>query len=172
VQYVWKKIKYSKRLLRSAFLWNAKYYSKIDFCVHPVWTSLVDLLLFSMCRFLLVLFALQLESTAAFLQRFGIYVFAFCMQTQTFEKSWEHAKDFYSCCVGLEKVNDRIPREKLCWVLREYDVNGRLLMTLKPLYSCSKVYVRFDGAKSQPFIYVTELNHNRSYKSICPCRRS
>jgi len=41
--------------------------------------------------------------------------------------------------------------ESLGWVLRDYGVDGRLLLPLKSLYSCSEVYVRVDGVKSQPF---------------------
>jgi len=29
------------------------------------------------------------------------------------EKSWEHAKDVYTCFVDLGKVYSRVPREKL-----------------------------------------------------------
>jgi len=30
-----------------------------------------------------------------------------------FEKSWEHAKDIYTCFVDLEKAYVRVPRKKL-----------------------------------------------------------
>jgi len=36
-------------------------------------------------------------------------------------------------------------------VLREYGVDGRLLLAVKSLYSCSKVCVRVGGVESQPF---------------------
>ena len=40
-----------------------------------------------------------------------------------------------------------VPREKLCGVLREYGVDGRLLLAIKSLYSCSEV--RVGGVKPQ-----------------------
>ena len=46
---------------------------------------------------------------------------------------------------------NRVPREKLWGALREYDVDGRLLLAVKSLYSCSEVCV-----------LVGELNHNCS----------
>jgi len=39
---------------------------------------------------------------------------------QIFKKSWEHAKDVYTCFVDLEKVYDRVPRENLWGVLWVY----------------------------------------------------
>jgi len=41
---------------------------------------------------------------------------------QIFEKSWEYAKDIYPCFVDLKKAYDRVPREKLWGMLREYGV--------------------------------------------------
>jgi len=45
---------------------------------------------------------------------------------QIFEKSCEYAKDVYTCFVNLWKAYDRVPREKLLGVVREYGVDGRL----------------------------------------------
>jgi len=36
-------------------------------------------------------------------------------------------------------------------MLREYGVDGRLSLAVKPLYSCSEERVPLDGVKSQPF---------------------
>jgi len=58
---------------------------------------------------------------------------------QIFEKSWEYAKNVYTCFVDLEKACDRVPREKICGELWEYGVDGRLLLAVKLLYSCSEV---------------------------------
>jgi len=43
--------------------------------------------------------------------------------------------------VDLAKAYDRVPREKLWVMLREYGVEGRLLLAVKSMYSCSKVCV-------------------------------
>jgi len=68
-----------------------------------------------------------------------------------FEKSWDFANDIYTCFVDLEKAYDRVPREKLWGVLREYGVDDRLLLAVKSLFFCSKVCVRVGRVKSQPF---------------------
>jgi len=51
------------------------------------------------------------------------------------------------------KAYDCVPGKKLWGVLREnsIDADGRLLLTIKPLHSCSKVCVRVGGFKLQPF---------------------
>jgi len=45
----------------------------------------------------------------------------------------------------------RVPREKLWGVLRDYDVDGCLMLAVKSPYSCSEDCVRVTGVKSQPF---------------------
>jgi len=67
-----------------------------------------------------------------------------------FEKFWECAKDVYACCVNLEKAYDWISHEKFWWVSWEYDVDSRLSLAFKTLYSCSKIWVCANGVKSQP----------------------
>ena len=66
-------------------------------------------------------------------------VFVPALQTEfslnIFEKSWEYAQDVYTCFVDLERAYERIPRENLWRVLREYGVDGRLLLAVKSLYS-------------------------------------
>jgi len=69
----------------------------------------------------------------------------------TFEKSWGYAKDVYTGFVDLEKPYDRVPREKLWGVVREYGDDGRLLLAGKSLYSCSDVCVHVGNVKSRPF---------------------
>ena len=44
---------------------------------------------------------------------------------QLFDKSWEFAKDVYTCFVDLKRAYDRVLREKLWGALREYGVDGR-----------------------------------------------
>ena len=70
---------------------------------------------------------------------------------QKFETSRECAKDVFTWFVDLEKAYDRVPCEKLRGVLREYGVDGRLLLAVKSLYPCSEVCVRVRKVKSRPF---------------------
>jgi len=85
----------------------------------------------------------------------AVFILAIVLQTKIslsskfFGKSWEYAKNFSTCFVDLEKAFDRVPREKFWGVLREYGIDGRLLLAVKSLYSCSEVCVRV--GKSPPF---------------------
>ena len=53
--------------------------------------------------------------------------------------------------VDLEKSYDRVPRDKLWKVLREYGVNGQLLCAIKSFYCRPEVCVRVNGKQSKPF---------------------
>ena len=46
---------------------------------------------------------------------------------------------------------DRVPRDKLWEVLREYGVNGQLLHAIKSFYCRPEVCVRVNGKQSKPF---------------------
>ena len=71
---------------------------------------------------------------------------------QIFEKSGEYGKDLFACSVDLEKAYDRIPRDKLWKVLREYaGVNSQLLRAIKSFYCRPEVFVRVNGKQSKPF---------------------
>ena len=70
---------------------------------------------------------------------------------QIFEKSWEFGKDLFACFVDLEKVYDRVPRDKLWKVLQEYGVDGQLLRAIKSFYCRPEVCVRVNGKQSKPF---------------------
>jgi len=50
----------------------------------------------------------------------------------------------FRCFVDLEKAYDGVPCEKLWGVLREYGVDGRLLLALESLYS-SQTFVPLSG---------------------------
>lgn len=67
------------------------------------------------------------------------------------EGAWEYAHPVYMCFVDLEKAYDRVPREKLWEVLREYGVRGSLLRAIQSLYSQSESCVRVLGSQSVPF---------------------
>ena len=76
---------------------------------------------------------------------------------QIFEKSWEYAKDVYTCFVYLEKAYDRVPREKVCGVLREHGVDTRLLLAIKSLYSWSAICFRVARVESRTFTVAVGL---------------
>ena len=69
-----------------------------------------------------------------------------------FEKSFDgDGKDLFACFVDLEKAYDRVPRDKLWKVLREYGVNGQLLLAVKSFYCRPEVWVWVNGKQSKPF---------------------
>jgi len=47
--------------------------------------------------------------------------------------------------------------------MREYSVDGRLLLTVKSLHSCSEVCVRIGGVKSQPFTVGNKVDREREF---------
>ena len=53
--------------------------------------------------------------------------------------------------VDLEKAYDRVLRNKVWKVLREYGVDGHLLRTIKSFYCRPEVFVRVNGKQSKPF---------------------
>uniref|UniRef100_A0A8D3C086 Reverse transcriptase domain-containing protein n=1 Tax=Scophthalmus maximus TaxID=52904 RepID=A0A8D3C086_SCOMX len=65
--------------------------------------------------------------------------------------AWEYAHPVYMCFVYLEKAYDRVPREILWEVLREYGVRGSLLGAIQSLYTQSNSCVRVLGSKSDSF---------------------
>ena len=73
-----------------------------------------------------------------------------CLQ-QVFEKSWQSAKEVYTCFVNLEKAYYRVPRDKLWAVLLEYDLRGQLLAAIKSLYKQSEVCVCVNGILMKTF---------------------
>ena len=67
---------------------------------------------------------------------------------QLSEKMIEKNKKMVLACVDLEKVYDRVGREKLWNVLKEYGVKGRLLRAIRSLYKKSEACVRVKGELS------------------------
>ena len=67
------------------------------------------------------------------------------------EKSWKYGKDLFVCFIDLEKAYDRVPRDKLWKVFREYGVNGQLLRAIKSFYCRPEVCVRVNCKQSKPF---------------------
>uniref|UniRef100_A0AAQ4PNU2 Reverse transcriptase domain-containing protein n=1 Tax=Gasterosteus aculeatus aculeatus TaxID=481459 RepID=A0AAQ4PNU2_GASAC len=65
--------------------------------------------------------------------------------------AWEYAHPVSMCFHDLEKAYDRVPREKLWEVLREYGVRGSLLGAIRSLYAQSESCVRVLGSKSKAF---------------------
>jgi len=62
-----------------------------------------------------------------------------------------------SAHVLLTSKKAYVTQEKYCGVLRENSVDGRLLLAVTLLYSCSEVCVRVFGVKSQQFTVGFEL---------------
>ena len=71
--------------------------------------------------------------------------------SRVLEGSWEFAQPVHMCFVDLEKAFDRVPRDILWRVLREYGVGGSLLRAVRSLYDRSKSLVRIAGSKSDLF---------------------
>jgi len=86
---------------------------------------------------------------------------------QIFEKTWEYAKDIYTCFVDFRKVHDRVPLEKRLGVLWEYGVDGRLLRQVTVFLLTIDVLV--GGVNSQPFTLILDsdkgvrCHHSSSY---------
>ena len=51
----------------------------------------------------------------------------------------------------MEKAYDRVPRDLLWSVLKEYGISGRLLAAIRSLYNNCKSHVRINGSKSDSF---------------------
>ena len=67
------------------------------------------------------------------------------------EGAWEFAHPVHMCFVDLEKAYDCVPRGILWGVLREYGVDGPLLVAIQSLYRRSLSLVRIAGNKSDLF---------------------
>ena len=67
------------------------------------------------------------------------------------QKLREYDKDLLACFVDLEKVYDRVPRDKLWKVLQDYGVDDQLLRAIKSFYCQPEVCVRVTGKQSKPF---------------------
>ncbi|CAF1534892.1 unnamed protein product [Adineta ricciae] len=70
---------------------------------------------------------------------------------QTIEKSWEYAKPIYALFIDLEKAYDRVPRNILWNVLKEYGIRNQLLSAIQSLYKNCQSCVRINGSKSDYF---------------------
>ena len=70
---------------------------------------------------------------------------------QTFEKSWEYAKDVFTYFVDLEMTYDRDSRDKLWRVLQEYSIDGYLLIAIKSLYCQREICVQLNDKQSKSF---------------------
>ena len=57
----------------------------------------------------------------------------------------------HACFVDLEKAFDRVPRDKLWKVLREYGADGQLLRAIKSFYCRPEVCVQVSRFVTSPF---------------------
>ncbi|TWW77869.1 hypothetical protein D4764_12G0012590 [Takifugu flavidus] len=65
--------------------------------------------------------------------------------SRVFKGAWEFAQPVHMCFVDLEKAFDRVPREVLWGVLREYGVPGPLIWAVHSLYDRCQSLVRIAG---------------------------
>lgn len=70
-----------------------------------------------------------------------------------------------TCFVYLEKAHDRVPRDFLWEVLREYELRGSLLRAIQSLHSQSQSCVRILGRKSDSFPVGVGLRQGFSRRS-------
>ena len=88
-------------------------------------------------------------ASAVFLRVAALLTNQIFILNQIFEKSSEYGKDLFACFVELEKVCNRVPRDKLWKVLQEYGIDGQLLRAIKSFYCRPEVCVRVEIACNQ-----------------------
>ena len=67
------------------------------------------------------------------------------------EGAWEFAHPVHMCFVDLEKAFDRVPRDVLWGVLREYGGTAPLIRAIRSLYDRCQSLVRIASSKSDSF---------------------
>ena len=79
------------------------------------------------------------------------YNFRIFITQQHFKKSWEILQSLSLFCRPWENIQ-QVSSWKALGSVAGVGVDGRLLLDIKSLYSCSEVCVRVSRVKSQPFI--------------------
>src|ERR1700755_1950390 len=68
------------------------------------------------------------------------------------EKKREKGKDVYMCFMDLEKGYDRVDRIKLWEVLREYEIEDKVIEGMRSFYRNSRACVRINRRETSFFL--------------------
>ena len=67
------------------------------------------------------------------------------------EKYREGQQDLHSVFIDLEKAYDIVPREELCWCMRDKGVPEKYIILVKDMYHQCETVVRCAAGTSEPF---------------------
>ena len=61
--------------------------------------------------------------------------------------------------IDLEKAFDRVPREVICWALRESGVEERLISVIKSMYDEAMTAIKIGASESKKFPVSVGVHH-------------
>jgi len=70
---------------------------------------------------------------------------------QVQEKHREGRKELHGVFIDLEKGCDRVPREELCWCLREKHIQEKYIRIVQDMCKESEAVVRYVAGTTEPF---------------------